>query len=567
MGNEDDKAANVIMIMIDDIGRADVGLYGSEWETPNLDSFIQSSITLSHHYIGYVCSASRSQFLTGRYSYHNGYGSLNVFDVEKMGAIPQNTPTIMEYLSKYGNYKTYGIGKWQLGNVIDAHLAPNRGFDKFIGYNSGMEDYFTKKNGDYLDFWNDLTVSDEYAGGYSTDQYFDEMINMMDSHLLHNPRDSFFMYVGLQANHIPYPDHDNDPTGTWTQYYDTCMDKYAEDIQAIRDRRYVCECMLGIDAGIGKLTSYFERESSLWEDTIIILTGDNGGDISGGSCNYPLRGGKNTFFEGGQRVLTFVGGGKINNKQRGKTLDGLISNVDWFPTILSFAKLIPQDSIHVRFDLEYDTRNMNDVNDISTVTMEIDGYNMHNYLFNSKNTDIGSDDYKPVRDHILFHLLPKLDNETNYFLNDGINNYNLDDMNEIAIIFYDNKRLWKYIDVTQSKNPIGDPVINGGWCEKITSSSGNGKDDFYIDYDENDDSQYYGLFDIDNDESERLNYFEDDNLLLLNKKTTKQEINNLINEKISFYVNQDNNYQGSQNSQFLFGDFECFSVGGESIAS
>ena len=541
-----EKPANVIMIMVDDFGRTDIGSYGSEWPTPNIDSFASSSITLSRHYVGYVCSASRSQFLTGRYSFHNGYGTLNVFDVNRLGAIPQNTPTLMEYLSKEGNYKTYGIGKWQLGSITDTHLPFNRGFDTFVGFNGGLEGYFDKTASGYLDFWQDLELTSDYSDAYSTDQYFDETIKTLERHrnMDNSENIPFFMYVGLQATHTPFPTHVDSEI---TKYYEFCLEKYGTEIEDFDDRVNVCEGILGIDAGMGQLMEYFDKirksggSTSLWDNTIIILTSDNGGAINSGSCNYPLRGGKNTFWEGGQRILTFVGGGKIDDSQRGSVLDGLISNVDWFPTILSFAQLIPKESTHVRFDLEYNDNY--DQDKTNKLTLELDGYNMHNYLLGYST--------QPIRDHILFHIKPKLD-DTNYWLNDNeISNYRLNDMDEIAIIFYDeNGYLWKYFDVTMSKNEIGDPKINTGWCEL--------NDGKYSVYSDEYSAVSYGLFELTNDISERLNYFQNDDnkALLIHKLTSSDEIDRIVNEKIAFYVNQDN--KGNQNSKFLFGDFECF---------
>ena len=69
-----------------------------------------------------------------------------------------------------------------------------------------------------------------------------------------------------------------------------------------------CEAMLGIDTQFGKLIEFFQSSEELknvWDNTLIIFTSDNGGSLDAGSCNYPLRGGKNTFFEGNQRVHTF----------------------------------------------------------------------------------------------------------------------------------------------------------------------------------------------------------------------------------------------------------------------
>ena len=128
-----EDARNIIFIMLDDLGRADIGSMGAEWETPNLDKFLSESVILDNHYIGYVCSASRSQFLTGRYSYHSGYGTLDVFDLEKIGHVPLQTPFLTEYLKHYTSYRTYGVGKWQLGSPTYNNMAINRGFDKFWG--------------------------------------------------------------------------------------------------------------------------------------------------------------------------------------------------------------------------------------------------------------------------------------------------------------------------------------------------------------------------------------------------------------------------------------------------
>ena len=86
---------------------------------------------------------------------------------------------------------------------------------------------------------------------------------------------------------------------------------------------------------------------NVWDNTIIVLTGDNGGSLDKGSCNYPLRGGKNTFHEGGQRVLAIVGGGYIPEKQKGVVFEGLVSKVHWAPAFLSFANLLSTDYTHV----------------------------------------------------------------------------------------------------------------------------------------------------------------------------------------------------------------------------
>ena len=303
------SSPNIIFIMMDDLGRSDISAFGAEWDTPNLDGFVSDSLLLSHHYIGYVCSASRSQFLTGRYSFHNGYGTLNVFDVTRLGVIPKGTPTLAEYLKQYTNYNTYAIGKWQLGASVESSLATNRGFDYFWGYNGGMEKYFSKDRDGKVDFYENLEpLIDDYENnalwGYSTDQYIDKLIEVIDNHTSdkNTQNNPFFMYVGLQAVHSPFPRHTK--KRQLTEYYTYCIENYGDKLNGYDDRDSVCEAMIGVDDGIGQFLDYLQNnQSDIWDNTLIIFTSDNGGDISEGSCNYPLRGGKNTFFEGGQRVL------------------------------------------------------------------------------------------------------------------------------------------------------------------------------------------------------------------------------------------------------------------------
>ena len=110
--------------------------------------------------------------------------------------------------------------------------------------------------------------------------------------------------------------------------------------------------MVGIDIQFGTFLDLFTDNDILnninvWDNTIIVLTSNNGGSLDKGSCTYPLRGGKNTFHKGGQRVLAIIGGGYIPEKQKGVVLDGLVSKVDWAPTLLSFANLLPTDYTHV----------------------------------------------------------------------------------------------------------------------------------------------------------------------------------------------------------------------------
>ena len=297
--DNDERPANIIMIMMDDMGQSDIGLYGAEWETPNIDAFIKDSITLSHHYVGYVCSASRSQFLTGRYSFHSGFAKQYPFDRGELGGMPLAVPTIANYLKKYANYDTYAIGKWQLGTAIEEQLPNSRGFDMFYGFLGGFEDYYSKStpiwsndddpmyikkdDTEYLDFWLNKEPIDSTSNIYSTTLYANKMIEILGARMSQEP---FFMYAGLQASHIPFSYE--------SEFYTKCKDSYLSAIYGkneIKTRDGVCEAMLGVDDAMGKLITFLKSDEmvNVWDDTIIIFTTDNGGSISEGGCNYPLR--------------------------------------------------------------------------------------------------------------------------------------------------------------------------------------------------------------------------------------------------------------------------------------
>ena len=157
------------------------------------------------------------------------------------------------------------------------------------------------KNDDteYYDFWENGEYYDA-SGTYSTYQYLDKIMSIMDDHNSELNSDPFFIYLALQAPHMPFPDAE-------TEFGDTCDELYADQYDEMKDRDGVCEAMLGLEYFMDSLLDYLQTDDmeNLWDNTLIVFTSDNGGALSHGSCNYPLRGGKNTYFDGNQRVHAF----------------------------------------------------------------------------------------------------------------------------------------------------------------------------------------------------------------------------------------------------------------------
>ena len=106
---------NIVMIMLDDLGWGDLSSTTGQFPTPNMDKLMTNGVTLNRHYVHLMCSPSRTQFLTGRYAMNLGFGEFFPWDDSEIGGIPIGQPTIADWLSRFGEYSTYGVGKWHLG--------------------------------------------------------------------------------------------------------------------------------------------------------------------------------------------------------------------------------------------------------------------------------------------------------------------------------------------------------------------------------------------------------------------------------------------------------------------
>ena len=106
---------NIVFILMDDVGWNDVSFMGGQIPTPALDSLYEESVFLNNHYIHLMCSPSRSQIITGRYSMYQGFGKMMPWDYTELGGIPVGQPTVANWLKSMGKYATYAVGKWHMG--------------------------------------------------------------------------------------------------------------------------------------------------------------------------------------------------------------------------------------------------------------------------------------------------------------------------------------------------------------------------------------------------------------------------------------------------------------------
>ena len=170
------KKPNILFIFVDDLGYADLSCYGSDDVlSPNIDLLATNGIKCTSAYVtAPQCGPSRAGVLSGQYQQRYGFEMnpyrpfLNSFGLDK------RAKTMASYLKSEG-YNTYGVGKWDVGQIPSAQPW-SRGFDEFFGFYTGSRHYFTRKNeGNYQSF-RDSPTNKFQAKGYVTDILTDESI-------------------------------------------------------------------------------------------------------------------------------------------------------------------------------------------------------------------------------------------------------------------------------------------------------------------------------------------------------------------------------------------------------
>ncbi|XP_077867836.1 arylsulfatase I-like [Saccoglossus kowalevskii] len=315
----EEKRPNIVFVLADDLGWHDVGYHGSIIDTPNIDHLAAEGVKLENYYVSSWCAPSRVNLLTGRYRIRTGlYGDVCDF----MGI---HEITLADKLYEAGYY-TAMVGKWHLSGFQHRECYPaHRGFQTFLGFHGGSQNYFTHRRGgsnSEYDFWaNDTSIGREYDGRYSTMVYAEEAQRIIRHHRTEQP---LFLYLSFQAVHSPL---------LVPSAYE---DKYRTGIEDDKRRVYAAmtSCM---DEAIGNVTDTL-KETGLWNKTVFIFSSDNGGTPTFGGSNWPLRGRKGLWYEGGIRAVGFVNSYLLSNHVTGSTNHELIHITDWFPTLLRLAK-------------------------------------------------------------------------------------------------------------------------------------------------------------------------------------------------------------------------------------
>ncbi len=305
---------NVVFLLADDLGRADVGFMGGkEIATPNLDSLARSGAVLDAFYVQPVCSPTRSALMTGRYPMRNGL-QVGVIRPWADYGLPLSERTLPQALKEVG-YQTAIVGKWHLGTAERAYLPTLRGFDHQYGHYNGMIDYFTHERDGGFDWHRDDRENRDE--GYSTHLIAREAVRVIRGR---DPAKPLFLYVPFNAVHSPF------------QVPESYSSRYAH----LKGQRAIYAGMLAcMDEAVGQILAALDA-ANLRQNTLIVFCSDNGGPSPGKiTDNGILRAGKGTLYEGGTRVCACASWpGQI---QPGSVVKAPLHMVDWYPTLLNLA--------------------------------------------------------------------------------------------------------------------------------------------------------------------------------------------------------------------------------------
>ncbi|MEI6074884.1 MAG: sulfatase [Verrucomicrobiota bacterium] len=329
------KMPNIVFLLIDDMGWADGGCFGSRfYQTPHIDALAASGMRFTRAYAACaVCSPTRAALMTGKYP-----ARLHITDWIAGEGAPKNSrfkipdwqqqlpleETTLATALKNRGYTTAHLGKWHLGG--GAYLPQHQGFDINIagGETGHPASYFWPYGGtNQPNRVPGLAARGGHAGEYLTDQLTDEALQFIEA----NQDKPFYLNFCHYAVHSPLMGK--------PELIDAAADRPGADGQS----NVVYAAMLkSVDDSVGRIVQKL-AELHLTENTLVIFTSDNGGAVHFGkpaaTSNYPLRNGKGSAYEGGLRVPLLV-------KVPGVTHAGTVSvrpviTMDFFPTLLELV--------------------------------------------------------------------------------------------------------------------------------------------------------------------------------------------------------------------------------------
>lgn len=315
---------NFILILADDLGYADIGCFGSKHHrTPNIDKLASEGIRFTDFYVtSGVCTPSRSSLMTGCYprrvNMHKDHANGWVLFPRSRKGLHNTEVTIAEVLKSAG-YATAIVGKWHLGDQ-PPFLPTRQGFDSYFGipYSNDMG-WTDRKNKNYPPLpvlRNETVIEQEPDQRYLTQRYTHEAITFIKA----NKDRPFFLYLPHTMPHWPQYSSEHFAGKSQNGKWGDAVEEIDWSTGLILDQLM----QLGID-----------------DRTLVVFLSDNGGAIHHGAVNKPLKGGKGSTFEGGQRVCCVARWPQ--QIPAGAVCTELATSMDMLPTIAGLAGTTPPE--------------------------------------------------------------------------------------------------------------------------------------------------------------------------------------------------------------------------------
>ena len=301
---------NIILIFADDVGYGDLGCYGSNLKTPEIDRLASEGFRSTNCLVAAnVCGPSRAALMTGRYPMRCGHpiSRHGTPKYSNYGLAPEEL-TIPELLKTAG-YHNKMIGKWHLGFHVPGSHPLDAGFDEYFGLHSN----YSKTAGDSDTLYRNRDVQVEHIPfGKVTDLYNDDVVSFIKE----KKKEPFFIYLSHQIAHDPILP--------------------SKPFKGISGKGKYGDFILELDHSVGRVLAAV-KEAGIADNTLIVFLSDNGPARSGSA--KPLSGGKYVTMEGGHRVpAIFRWPGHI---PAGQVSDAMITSMDLLPLFCHVAGIEP----------------------------------------------------------------------------------------------------------------------------------------------------------------------------------------------------------------------------------
>lgn len=355
---------NVLFFLVDDLGYADLGCFGSEfYETPHIDGLAASGARLTNAYAACpVCSPTRASIMTGKYPARlnatDWFGArqperwdrnTQLLPASYLEHLPSEETTLAEAFADAG-YQTFFAGKWHLGPEgswpEDHGFAINRGGCQW-GHPRGKNRYFSP--------YGNPRLEDGPKGEHLTARLADETCRFIER----AAGEPFFAYLSFYTVHTPLMA----PTPLKNKYKaklearggveatrwgsESTRSNETRRVRQTQNHPVYAAMVESLDSAVGKVLTTL-AVAGVADNTIVVFTSDNGGlSTSEGSptSNLPLRAGKGWLYEGGVREPTIVRW--PGTTEPGTTCDAVVTSTDYFPTLLDAVGLEPREAQHV----------------------------------------------------------------------------------------------------------------------------------------------------------------------------------------------------------------------------